>query len=56
MVGRVRDGLAHEFSIDRIADTYLDRFGGKVAEFALPGLVFWMTRGTEDGTGDSASN
>jgi SAM-dependent methyltransferase len=43
-VRHVEDSLGSAFLIQRVAETYLDPFGGGDPERALPGLVFWMTR------------
>jgi cyclopropane fatty-acyl-phospholipid synthase-like methyltransferase len=43
-VAKVRDAFSGVFSIDRVAETYLDPFNGERPDCALPGLVFWMSR------------
>ena len=44
VVEHVRSALGKYFAIERVAETFLDRFGGHDACRALPALVFWMTR------------
>lgn len=40
----VRRAFGENFTIERVAVTYLDRHQGQEADQALPGLVFWMSR------------
>lgn len=41
---RVEKVLGRSFTIERIADTFLDAYDGRVPEARLPGLVVWMRR------------
>jgi hypothetical protein len=36
--------FAGVFAIERVSETYLDRYHGRDPQNALPGLVFWLTR------------
>jgi SAM-dependent methyltransferase len=40
----VGKAFAGVFAIERVAETYLDRYRGKDPSNALPGLVFWLRR------------
>jgi SAM-dependent methyltransferase len=41
---RVEYTFDRSFVIERIADTFLDPYEGRIADAQLPGLVFWMHR------------
>ena len=41
---RVSKAFAGVFTIERVSDTYLDRYQGRDPQNALPGLIFWLIR------------
>jgi len=40
----VSKAFAGVFTVERVSETYLDRYQGGDPQNALPGLVFWLTR------------